>query len=316
MKLYRYSLRKNDQENVKESDFIVRFPRGNVDVSLKATLFTTPFLSYDSDMLNQKLSITYYPRWVATVEDGTTELEANDNQFNPLKLDSNYNDIPRTWPAFGKTGGVPEVLIISPVQIRLSNHYEIIQGGAVERYHQDDVENYELPVAVGMLISGVLFREELGPLRNEGMPEGREEGHIGIVRSGNIAISASVEGGNLTLSAGYEIIGYRLILKIWGALWDEDRAKGIRHILYDSTDAIEIFPCFHLNDFQNFIRKCYGSNCDKESIKKEYTEILKIKTSYPSRIIMDNLASLIGRLKKIKIDSGYFMLHSQKVALV
>ena len=75
----------------------------------------------------------------------------NNNEVK-LNVDTKISDIPKTWPAFGKFGGIPEILIEAQDDIQLVCHQEIMNGGAVEQWHQDGVGNYKLPLKIANII--------------------------------------------------------------------------------------------------------------------------------------------------------------------
>lgn len=345
MKLYRYSLTQSNVAQFAEQSYIVSFFRdGNINNnSNKKILYTTPIRSYDSDELNEKLSITYYPEWSYIIDTNRNiNLQFVDNTHNPVDLNSLESQLSRTWPTFGKTGGYPEVLI-TPLNgtnntVSLIDEYHIANGGAVEEWHQDDLKNFELPKIIGGIMVSALSvyeGERFGPSKR-GASEGS---YPGLIKDGNAVVnsySSSAKNAYLTLSAAYRITGFVLQLKIWGAYWIElvnEEGKGTRKIWYESTDKILILPytLLGIRDYPDFIiPKCYIRDCKnyiqkvdikepiriderrKECLKKAYSQSLHNVIEYYK--IYDSVIELIERISKI--SDGFFNSHAKNVTLL
>jgi hypothetical protein len=114
-------------------------------------LFCTPNLEFDSERLGNLLSLTYYPRFVNEIDtDCLNNLELRTHNFNLLPPYSRYENIPRVWPAFNKSGGYREVLITNPHRIK-SNCVRFkgifCKIKQPDDFHQDNTQNYNLKMA-------------------------------------------------------------------------------------------------------------------------------------------------------------------------
>lgn len=320
MDLYRYSLNSGTAARLNEPNYIIKFPRNDAgkprEVKKVQVLYTTPFQSNDANDLNNRLSITYYPLYRLKVGRNQT-LELINNVYEEIKFDSGYSSIPRTWPAFGKDGGVPEVLIIAPDPVTLDDSYIIQNGGAFERWHQDNVENLELPLAIGSIISKALSATEEFTVSVRGRTEGY---YPGLMRDGNLAVNSFHKDKYVTISAAYEFVAGILYVKIWAAHWAENVNGMIRFLLYESTDPLKIVPCW-LDDYPDCLHFCHhiyhrvdrNWNDLELLLLEDYVGWLNDSNSYPYFQISDAVAKLLWRVKNMSLS--FFASHSKRIFL-
>ncbi|MGC9193671.1 MAG: hypothetical protein ACP5FQ_07250 [Thermoplasmata archaeon] len=328
MELYRYSIRREDKYELKETDRLIKIWKKNDKYEeLGKILFTTPWVSNDSDEQNNRLCITYYPQWRSKVKIEPGMKFLNNDKYK-INLSTDVNTIPRTWPAFGKDGGVPEVLI-SADNVKFDEFSEIPNGGAFEMWHQDQVTNYELPLKIIGIFRDALISEEFGTeIRGED-----ERSFPAIIKDGNAIINSKLPNGQdyVTLSAAYSIIAGILYIKIWAAYWNENIQQRIRRIWYESTYPIKLFPCLihhreclwiyyfeHCSDqFQvqcgSPITAIQRRDNFEKCLKEYYSKSLEDKTTYQYLQIFDATIKLLEGIKNI--SSGFFMNHSRCVVV-
>jgi hypothetical protein len=320
MELYRYSLTKKTKVKLNEPNYIIKFPKDYAGKKheMKEVLYTTPYRSNYADDLNHRLSITYYPKYRLKVGDIPT-LQLRNNVYEQIGkgLDTDDSGIPRTWPAFGKDGGVPEVLIIAPDHVTFEDPYLIRDGGAFERWYQDRVENLKLPLAIGNIISKSLSATEEFTAGERGQIEGY---YPGLIRDGNPAVNSFYDNKYVTLSAAYEFIAGILNVRIWAAYWTENVDDRERRLWYEYTDPLEILPC-SFDDCPDCISFCYHIYHEIHSdwkeleslLRKHYVRLLDDSNSYQYFQIFDVTTKLFSRI--ISMSHGFFASHSKRIFL-
>ena len=319
MELYRYSLKKEAFAQPSNFDTLIKFKKNSTDLdgSPKNFLFTTPYCLYDTNEINNGLCITYFPQWRSKVS-LRQSLTFYNNKEQKIKL-NDESEIPRTWPAFGKSGGIPEILVETNDKIDLHNLEEIMNGGAVEQWHQDDVKNYDLPLNIAKIIRSAVSA-------NEGLDSHAENNDenttFRITAGNNIIIHVINEEKFVTFSAGYEFRAFELYIKIWAAYWAEAANQSTRYIWYESTDPIQISPC----DFPHRIcsrellslyrnEKVSKKISEMEShMKSVYSEMLNDNQSWAYWQIYYGVSKLIERINKI--SNSFLFTHSKRVPLL
>ena len=319
MELYRYSLKKQACAQPSNFDTLIKFKKNSTDLdgSPKNFLFTTPYCLYDTNEINNGLCITYFPQWRSKVSlrQGLTFYNNKDKNINL----SEESEIPRTWPAFGKSGGIPEILVETNDKIDLNNLEEIMNGGAVEQWHQDDVKNYDLPLNIAKIIRSAVSANEGLDSHTE---NNDENSSIGFIKECSTMINFSHKTKYVTFSAGYEFIAFELYVKIWAAYWVEAANQSTRYIWYESTDPIQISSC----DFPHRIccrellslfrsEKVSKKISEMEShMKSVYSEMLKDNQSCAYWQIYYGVSKLIERINKI--SDSFLFTHSKRVPLL
>ena len=319
MELYRYSLKKEDRVQTSNFDTLIKFKKNSTDLdgSPKNFLFTTPYCLYDTNEINNRLCITYFSQWRSKVSLRQGLIFYNNKDKN-INL-SEESEIFRTWPAFGRSGGIPEILVQTKDKIDLNNLEEIMNGGAVEQWHQDGVENYDLSLNIAKIIGFAV-------LANEGFvsPTGNndENSVSGIIKGNSTMINLPHNNKYVTFSAGYEFRTFELYIKIWAAYWVDVKDQSTRYVRYESIDPIKILPCkypdcldcrelFLLFKHQEQLKK---DNESENKLKRKYSEILDDSQSCAYLQIYDGVSKLIERINKI--SDSFLFTHSEHVALL
>ena len=318
MELYRYSLEKEDRVQTSNFDTLIKFKKNSTDLdgSPKNFLFTTPYCLYDTNEINDRLCITYFPQWRSRIQNNDVKIY-NNNEVK-LNVDTKISDIPKAWPAFGKFGGIPEILIEAQDDIQLVCHQEIMNGGAVEQWHQDGVGNYKLPLKIATIIRyAVQANDEFVS------PDGSndENSILGITKGNNVLLNYGYKNRFVTFSAGYEFRTFELYIKIWAAYWvdvkDQStrvdvKDQSTRYVRYESTDPIKIFPCSYRHCLD--CRELFLLINHQEELKKRYIEKLDDSQSCAFLQIQDGVSKLIARVNKI--SDRFLFTHSEHVALL
>ncbi len=319
MELYRYSLKKEDRVQTSNFDTLIKFKKNSTDLdgSPKNFLFTTPYCLYDTNEINNRLCITYFSQWRSKVSLRQGLIFYNNKDKN-INL-SEESEIFRTWPAFGRSGGIPEILVQTKDKIDLNNLEEIMNGGAVEQWHQDGVENYDLSLNIAKIIGFAV-------LANEGFvsPTGNndENSVSGIIKGNSTMINLPHNNKYVTFSAGYEFRTFELYIKIWAAYCVDVKDQSTRYVRYESIDPIKILPCkypdcldcrelFLLFKHQEQLKK---DNESENKLKRKYSEILDDSQSCAYLQIYDGVSKLIERINKI--SDSFLFTHSEHVALL
>lgn len=295
------------------NSYLIKFPKYNTRIipTSQKILYTTPYYSYDADDLNNRLSITYYPRYRLKVGRGQA-LQLMDNVYHQIRSDD-YSRIPRTWPAFGKDGGIPEVLITSPDPVTFEDSYEIKNGGAFEPWHQDNFENLALASVIGKIISKVLAAMDVFN------PVG-EENYLGLIKDNSIVVNSSYKKKYATISATYKFYAGILYVKIWAAHWKDVDSRE-RYQLYESTDPLKILPC-NIDDVPHCIHFCYDIyheningkwNRLESSLRGHYAQLLDDNNSYQYFQISDAFNKLLINI--INMSDNFFATHSKRILL-
>ncbi|EQB67628.1 MAG: hypothetical protein AMDU2_EPLC00005G0464 [Thermoplasmatales archaeon E-plasma] len=320
MELYRYSLIKPDSKISHNFDTLIKFNKKSgttPNVSSKKYIFTTPYILYDSNEINDRLSITYFPRWRSRIQNN--DVKIYNNIEVKLNVDTKISDIPKTWPAFGKFGGIPEILLEAQDDIQLVCHQEIMNGGAVEQWHQDGVGNYNPPLNIAKIIWAAVQANDnfVSPDKNND-----EDIISGIIRENNSTIlNLPHNNKNVTFSAGYEFRTFELYIKIWAAYWVDvkDQSTRIdvkdqstRYVRYESIDPIKILPCKYPDCLD--CRELFLLFKHQEELKKRYIEKLDDSQSCAYLQIYDGVSKLIERINKI--SDSFLFTHSEHVALL
>jgi len=327
--LYRYSIKNVSKIELSEIDYLVKFPKYHTTKEYEPTkvLYVTTFQSNDANDLNNRLSITYYPQYRLRVNE-TQTLKLINNAYEQIESLDDLSKITRTWPAFGKDGGVPEILIIDPDSVTFNDSYFIENGGAFEFWHQDNVKNIPLSIAIGAIMSRTLASIDGFRPGDRGLAEGS---YLGQVKDdGNIIVNSSYNGAYVTLSAAYEFIAGILYVKIWAAYWKEKVEDKVRYLWYESTDPIKILPCelddypycihfynyslhnfnkivYNRDNFEPFLREYYRDFLQNQS--KYYAKLLQNYGSYSYFQIFDAIARLLEKIKSM--SPGFFASHSK-----
>lgn len=321
MEIYRYSRNNSDCAKLSDLDALIKFKKNNpanIIGSPKKILFTTPYCLYDSNEINNGLSITYYPLWRSRVLPNQN-LKFYNNMDKKIDL-TNDSEIYRTWPAFGKIGGIPEILVEAQDRVELYCQEEIMNGGAVEQWHQDGVGNYDLPLNIGKIIWIAIQANEGFDTSNES----NEENSISvIIRDNNIILNSAHNKKCVTFSAGYEFRGFDLYVKIWAAYWIDLKEYSVRRVLYESIDPIKIslcelhhhVQCLDLPTLCGLQKENAPSAKDnKEKLKSCYSKILLNNSSLAYFQIYDGTNRLIERINNI--SDCFLFSHSKCVPLL
>ncbi len=315
MEIYRYCLNRSKYKALSDLDTLIKFKKNdqvNFNDPTKKILFATPYCLYDSNEINNGLSITYHPQWRSKVQN--QGLKFYNNMGKEIDL-SDESEIYRTWPAFGKFGGIPEILIEAQDDIQLVCHQEIMNGGAVEQWHQDGVGNYKLPFNTAKIIRhAVQANDEFVS------PDGSndENSILGITKGNNVLLNYGYKNYKnyknrfVTFSAGYEFRTFELYIKIWAAYWVDVKDQSTRYVRYESTDPIKIFPCSYPHCLD--CRELFSLINHQEELKKRYIEKLDDSQSCAYLQIHDGVSKLIERINKI--SDSFLFTHSEHVALL
>jgi hypothetical protein len=211
---------------------ILQFARTNL-TGIKRVLYTTTESYADADLANQMLSITYYPKFDTIIDvSKITNLNMVNNNNKSINSTAQNNIITRVWPAFGKTGGSHEFLILAPDKIQCTLT-ELANGGAPDEWHQDKVANYDPDIAkliATSMIDALVTTERFGP------PEG--EGYSVKAVGNGVATNSSLQSKNVTLSAAWKNLTSIPEFKFWACLWSDDDKRSIRTILHPCSEKV------------------------------------------------------------------------------
>jgi hypothetical protein len=212
---------------------ILKFTRTNLNRPPKEALYTTTQSFYDSDIASQMLSVTYYPKYDTIIDTNKiTNFDMVDNQNKPLSETSRTESITKVWPAFGKTGGSHECLIIAPDEIK-ATVIELANGGAPDRWHQDSVENYN-PEMVELIATGIIDALDTTDV---GFRSAEGENYFVKAVGNGVATNSSLKGKNVTLSAAWKKLTSIPEFKFWACLWNDNDKRSIRTILPPSSET-------------------------------------------------------------------------------
>jgi len=281
-----------------DNSTIMRFTKAKVDSPTKnRAIYVTTESYVDSDLAREMLSVTYYPKYVATIDgDANKGLQLVNNRNEALN--SKTSNVTRVWPAFGKLGGSHELLITHPDKIA-GVIGELANGGAPDMWHQDAVENYD-PVTVTLIASAIISALAESPDAGFLPPDG--ESYSAKAVGNGLAINSSLKDKNVTLSAAWKNLTVVPEFKLWACLWRDYEEFSIRAILRPYSESVPLntafcsFPCV-LN----------VQNC------KEYLKWDLQYHGYAFSILAGTLRSLLRNITLVSDD--YFKYHARKIVL-
>jgi hypothetical protein len=252
-------------------------------------LYATTELYADPDLANQRLSLTYFPQYNKVIDVGNVNgLEMIDNLCNILRPEDVWS-ASRVWPAFGKSGGSHEVLIVKPDVINGSLNL-LPDGGAPEAWFQDDVQNYDLQIAQAIAIGMVDALET-----SEGFS--RPETYAAKTVANGVAITTrTLKDMNVTLSAAWKKTPHPKF-KFWACLWTDHNKPPIRFLLDPFVESLSLSPFLLCGLTAEETEKCIRDDIRKHGcICSLFTETIK------------------SVLQKVMLVSdGFFSSHCQKI---
>jgi hypothetical protein len=263
-------------------------------VGTKKALYATTESYADSDRAHQMLSLTYYPKYEAIIDvTKITNLKVVNNINKALSLTSQTDIITRVWPAFGKSGGSHELLIIAPTEIQCTSN-TLSNGGAPDMWHQDKVENYT-PAIVELIATGIIDALETSDLGF--LPTG--EGYIVKAVGNGVATSSSLKQKKVTLSAAWKNLTSIPEFKFWACLWEDYDPLGIRAILRPYSETAILCRWFLLG-------------FTTEDAKDYFRWELK-NHGYVYSVLTETIKSLLRNVTLVSDE--FFKYHSHKIAI-
>lgn len=296
---YCLSARNANPLHLKDSNFVILL---NKPYAVQKVLYATTEDYCNSDLANQMLSLTYFPKYNSTIEienvnDRKTDFMMVTNHLSYLGID-NLPNAPRVWPAFGKTGGSREVIIKTKIDgntpmLDVCTVKDLPNGGATELWHQDTVYNYDTVlaqrIAEGIIDAFNHSEEDFLGRENPGLiVKGTPSGVVF-----NAPLRKSEK--NLTISIAWKNLDAQPEFKFWACLWRDDLDFSIRFMLDAFTDSL--------------VLTAFPSDKDpREAIKEDLEHHGPIYYS-----VRSITRSLIKRA--VSVDKGFFMHHCIKIRI-
>ncbi len=242
MKLYNYSLNKHLNNCIKCSNLqsLYSFQGYSIKNTISCGIFLTSNNFKRSDLAQEKLSITYRPKYRSSIQN-TLPINLYKNYGSKLTDHNQDDNYSRVWPAFGYTGGAFEYLYdcynnCSNSGLKTNNSIEYPTGGLTDFFYGKDVriirsiQNFfrsskNLGVPKINKIFDVVEDEKIRKDFTDN--EGREN-VIKISESGLVFVSINIkrQGPNLSLSLGTRDFPMNnsvyTVCNLWATLWEDD----------------------------------------------------------------------------------------------
>lgn len=240
MELYRYSINKLSAITCPSEDYIFSIARNVLRNITKRNLgkihpkarvvYLTPRLINEANYAQDKLALTYSPMYVSILKPDVQDSFIN-NEGDIIGLANGW--ILRSWPAFGHSGGAPEILLKCDElgTVNFERISPILNGGRLDPFIMDLVSlpyNDTLLIVRALILafaqsSSEFEEDEYGPLKVKMTPS-------------EIVLKFEVRGVNVSLSFSYFIFDQSTtIVRVFETTWYDDEPLRTRHML-DNLD--------------------------------------------------------------------------------
>ena len=267
--LFKYAPKCISNNKICPKELVGKIPIKPDRTRFKLGIYLTSCRNLYSRYMEDHLSIGYSPNQIYSIDVnqllslGYKIIDNEDKEISPISVDNLKN---RVWPAYGQVGGASELIAIpsqkdtelpleEPIDIgnvciQSSNNCPVFQPSATmqnaPRYQIFAADTVSLPANDNLNKSLNFFRMILLAYREEGLFEDKnaEETFFKVTDSG-LVIKSSLNGKNITLSAGLKVMDKYCYAYIIGAEWfDCNNSSGeIHRILMTTSPSIFHWSC-------------------------------------------------------------------------
>lgn len=302
-RLFKYVPRSKDMDIICPSELIGKIPLRPQRTSFKLGLYLTTCDYLYSREMEDILSIGYTPNRLYSIHINSLSQSGYnliDNEDNPLLTPLNAGNLTRIWPAFGQAGGASEAIatcdsqyldLTSESEIELadifvspSNENRCIKFQPprimknAPRYQIFTTDTVS-PTNLNNLKQGFNFLKIIYSENQEGgfLRKLDAESSFAKVTDSGVIIKPSINGINITLSAGFKKMPNYCYGYIIGSNWsDQTKCNGKLYRLLNVTEpSIFHWPCKDSNNLFTGLREII-----KEPVR--HTEDLLNKKKYKS----------------------------------
>lgn len=306
MKLVRYSPDTSRTLTPKSIEHLISLDAGKRTLDFKKGRFLTDDLYGAASSAHDYCSLTYYPRFRYTFNLAipSSEHTLYKNDKYELGREPKRDELTRAWPAFGSHGGAHEFILDHSRDIGLGAPEELLDGGAWDAYHYDNVQPYtiDLVQAIANGVFSAVFGGEV--------PEA-----VGgkVNDSGGVILAWARDKRWYSISVATKCFGGLWKLKFWGSTWADDEEQRVRRVFDPYTEKLVYGPCIAA------VEGTRGFDLCKASAETIRTELERGRTSQRRNTnsvyagVDDCVKHIMKRL--YGISDTLFELGSRKVSL-